>query len=531
MTGISKKMTTKTTNKKSVLYARVSSDRQEKEGFSIPAQIKLLRGYASKNNLKIVGEFVEAETAKKAGRTQFNNMITYLKKHKDVKIILVEKTDRLYRNLKDYVTIDELENVEIHFVKEGQILSDSSRSQDKFMHGIRVLMAKNYIDNLSEEIKKGLNEKAEQGYYPHKAPFGYKNEILPSKKRIIVPDPETAPYIKKAFELYATGRQTYVSTAKILTDDGFRPNGHKCTEKNVERILNNPFYIGAFNYRGKLYSDGQHEALISKDVYFIVQRLLALKYPTKPRKREFAYNGLIKCANCGCQIVGEIKKGKYIYYHCSNSKRLDKTKPSIREEKIEEIFGEFLKQLSMPVSEFERLKTNVKDFINQGCEYIEQKTAEIKRRIDVLNRRLSKLYDEHIDGMITDELYFEKRDEWQKELDELLFTFEMTASSNRNLIDDAETIIELSKDAYSLYLRQSSKEKAELMKLLTIELLFDGQNLIITPHSAFANLIKLLNCHNLEITSPKSNFLLQQFVDSLSDVVYISRIREYKKCA
>lgn len=506
----------KSTNKKSVLYARVSSDRQEKEGFSIPAQIKLLRGYASKNNLKIVGEFVEAETAKKAGRTEFNKMITYLKKHKDVKTILVEKTDRLYRNLKDYVTIDELESVEIHFVKEGQILSESSRSQDKFMHGIRVLMAKNYIDNLSEEIKKGLNEKAEQGYYPHKAPIGYINKILPSKKRIIVVDPESAPYIKRAFDLYATGRQTYVSVAQILTEDGFRPNGHKCTEKNIERILNNPFYIGAFKYRGKLYSDGQHEAIISKDIYFIVQRLLALKYPTKPQKHGFAYNGLIKCSKCGCQVVGEIKKGKYIYYHCSNSKRMDATKPSIREEKIESTFADFLKQLTMTKEQCEQIKDVVKSFINQGCEYIEQKTAEIKRRIDVLNRRLSKLYDDRMDGVITDDFYFEKRDGWQKELDELLFTFEQTASSSRNLIEDAETIIELSKDAYSLYLRQSCKEKAELMKLLTIELLFDGENLLITPHSAFSNLIKLSKSHNLEMAGvePASEMIPKRYLHS-----------------
>ena len=77
-----------TPNNKAVLYARVSSDRQEKEGFSIPAQIKLLKTYASKNNLKIVGEFVEAETAKKAGRKEFNNMISFLKKNKNVKKIL-----------------------------------------------------------------------------------------------------------------------------------------------------------------------------------------------------------------------------------------------------------------------------------------------------------------------------------------------------------------------------------------------------------------------------------------------------------
>ncbi len=422
-----------------------------------------------------------------------------MKKHKDVKTILVEKTDRLYRNLKDYVLVDEISEVAIHFVKEGTILSETSKSQDKFMHGIRVLMAKNYIDNLSEEIKKGLNEKAEQGYCPTKAPFGYKNLILASKKRIIVVDPETAPYIKQAYALYATGRYTYASVARELTENGFRPNGHRCTEKNIERILNNPFYIGAFKYRGKLYPNGQHEPIISKDVYFIVQRLLALKYPTKPVKHDFAYNGLIKCSKCGCMLTGEIKKGKYIYYHCTNSKKLDKSKPSIREDRIEDKLLEFLNQLTMPESEFIRLKDVVKSFINQGCEYIEQTTAEMKRRIDVLNRRLSKLYDDRMDGIITEDFYFEKRDIWQKELDELLFSFEKTVSSNRTLIDDANLIIELSKDAKSLFLRQTPKEKAELVKLLTIELLFDGKNLTITPHSAFSNLINLLNCHRLEV--------------------------------
>lgn len=491
-------MKTIANNTKAVLYARVSSERQEKEGFSIPAQIKLLHEYAIKNNLKIIEEFVEAETAKKAGRHQFNKMIAYLKKNKSVKTILVEKTDRLYRNLKDYVTIDEIDDVAIHFVKEGQILSEQSRSQDKFMHGIRVLMAKNYIDNLSEEIKKGLKEKAEQGYYPHKAPVGYKTETLSNQKRVIVIDPISAPYVKQAFELYATGRYTYVSLAKTLTEDGFRINGHSCTSKNIERMLNNPFYIGTFKYNGKRYTDAQHEPLISKEVYFIVQKIIAQKYPTKPRKHDFAYNGLIRCKNCGCLLVGEIKKGKYIYYHCTNAKGLDKSKPSIKEEKIEETFTEFLKEFSMPVSEFERLKDDVKKFVYQGCDYIEEKTAEMKRRIDVLNRRLSKLYDDRMDGVISDDFYFEKRDAWQSELDDVLFAFQKTASSNRTLIDNANLIIELSKDAYSLYLSQTPKEKADLMKLLTVELLYDGEKLIITPHSAFSNLLNYIKSHKLE---------------------------------
>ncbi|WP_156776894.1 recombinase family protein [Nitrococcus mobilis] len=97
------------------MYARVSSKEQEKEGFSIPAQLKLLRDYAAAEGIRVVEEYVDVETAKQAGRSSFGEMVDYLRQHPEVRIILVEKTDRLYRNLKDWVTLDELD-LEIHFV-------------------------------------------------------------------------------------------------------------------------------------------------------------------------------------------------------------------------------------------------------------------------------------------------------------------------------------------------------------------------------------------------------------------------------
>jgi DNA invertase Pin-like site-specific DNA recombinase len=129
-------------------------------------------------------------------------MVDYLKAHPSVRVLLVEKTDRLYRNLKDWVTVDELE-VEVHFPKEGVVQSRDSRSSEKFMHGIKVLMAKNYIDNLSEEARKGMQEKAEQGIWPTVAPLGYRNIVGADGKKIIEPDPESAPIISRIFEWYA----------------------------------------------------------------------------------------------------------------------------------------------------------------------------------------------------------------------------------------------------------------------------------------------------------------------------------------
>jgi site-specific DNA recombinase len=146
--------------------------REEREGFSIPAQLKLLREYAATQSLLIAREFVDVETAKQTGRASFGEMIAHLRTHSSVRVLLVEKTDRLYRNLKDWVTVDELD-VEVHLAKEGVVLSRGSRSSEKFMHGIKVLMAKNYIDNLSEEARKGMQEKAEQGIWPTKTPLGY----------------------------------------------------------------------------------------------------------------------------------------------------------------------------------------------------------------------------------------------------------------------------------------------------------------------------------------------------------------------
>ena len=92
-------------NKQAVIYARVSSREQEREGFSIPAQLKLLKEYALKNGFQIVNEYSDAETAKKAGRTNYNAMLAFLKGNPEIKTVLVEKTDRLYRNFKDYVTL------------------------------------------------------------------------------------------------------------------------------------------------------------------------------------------------------------------------------------------------------------------------------------------------------------------------------------------------------------------------------------------------------------------------------------------
>jgi len=319
-----------------VLYARVSSKEQEKEGFSIPTQRKLLHEYAAKHALKVAKEFTDVETAKAAGRTQFGEMVQFLQGNTETRLVLVEKTDRLYRNFRDYVLLEDLD-LEIHLVKEGEIISKDSRSNAKFIHGINLLMAKNYIDNLSEEVKKGMREKAEQGEWPNKAPLGYLNN---KETHLLEIDPERAPIIARLFELYSTGLHSITTIHQAAKELGlkYRSSNRYCSRSNVQRILKNPIYTGRFVWRGTTFR-GVHEPIISESLFDEVQAQFRKSGKSKASTRPFAFKGLLTCGYCGCAITAEIKKGKYVYYRCTNGKGKCK-QPYVREEKLAEALVE-----------------------------------------------------------------------------------------------------------------------------------------------------------------------------------------------
>jgi len=302
-----------------VLYARVSSKDQEKEGFSIPAQLRLLRDYSASKGF-VIAEFTDVETAKVSGRTKFNEVLVYLKKHqKSCRTILVEKTDRLYRNIEDYSIIDELD-LEVHFAKENEIISSSSRSNEQFVHGIKVLMARNYSQNLGEETVKGMTEKARAGIYPSSAP-GDHNSDGPNSKRIILPDPEAAPIIALVFERFASGNCSIKQLASQLNAEGVKLRGLKFHRSTLHQILRRRLYSGDFDWNGATCS-GAHEPLVTRELWQRVQGLLDARAENKTRKvkHDFAYTGLIHCGHCGCLMVGELKKGRYIYYHCTGNR-------------------------------------------------------------------------------------------------------------------------------------------------------------------------------------------------------------------
>jgi site-specific DNA recombinase len=448
-----------------VLYARVSSKEQREEGYSIEAQVRLLRDYAVKQDFVITEEFIDVESASKSGRTGFNAMLAHLRKHPACQVILVEKTDRLYRNLKDYATLDVKEwGLTIHLVKEGEILSPDSKSSQQFVHGIKVLMARNYSLNLGEETIKGMTEKARAGIYPSYAPVGYRNVDGGNGKRTITPDPNTAPIIAEIFERYAEGRHSVKALVKEMNSEGVQLRGRRLQSSTVHQILRKRLYTGDFDWKGVTYS-GTYEPLVARECWHRVQELLDARAENRTRqvKHEFAYQGLVRCGHCGCLLVGELKKGRYVYYHCTGN-RGKCPEPYTREEVLSRQFANVLSELVIPPAILEWLGDAVlsSDRTEQAAR--EEMIKKFRTRYDQIEARVGVMYIDKLDGRITQEFFDKQADTWRREQDSLLRKIQEIQKATPAPIDQAIDMLRLTSRASELFLQQPAVERRRLLQ-------------------------------------------------------------------
>lgn len=476
---------------KAVSYARVSSTEQEKEGYSIPAQQDLLRDFAEKNNIQIVKEFSEAETAKDVGRHKFKEMLQYLKKHKDVTTILVEKTDRLYRNFTDYVELDvEKTGYTVCLVKEGTILTANSPSHEKLTHGFKVLLAKNFIDNLREETQKGRLKKVQEGYFIAYAPYGYQK----INKKDCILHPQTSKFVKRAFELYAKGDISLKKLAQKLYDEGYiyTQSHPKISTGHLGKMLANESYIGYIRHKDKLYK-GKHPSIVSKQLFQKAQR--AFKKDGKPDSRcghTFLYKGMMKCAECGCAITSEIKKNKWIYYHCTGNspQPCSQKKQYIKQEEIDLQIDEAIKSVVID----DRLADYINSLLEESYKDMQINTKEkydyLQAEIKRLNTRKDKYLEMHVDGDISKDVWIKKTQEVDTQLQ--LFDSQLKAMqlSNAQFIDEGKNIIECSKQAYNLYKQQTAEEKRRLLNVMFDSITVENRTIKYTYKKPFCYFAK-----------------------------------------
>jgi hypothetical protein len=280
---------------------------------------------------------------------------------------------------------------------------------------MKVLMAKNFIDNLSEETQKGMLEKARSGLYPSCAPIGYRNVDGPNGKRVIAPDPANAAIVTELFARFQTGRYSLNGLVAELRGEGMTLRGKKLYKSAAHQILRKRLYMGEFDWDGNTYQ-GTHEPLVTREGWQRVQDLLDARAENKTRKvkHDFAFTGLVHCGHCGCLLVGELKKEKYVYYHCTGN-RGKCAEPYTREEVLTSEFANILKDLVIPQPLLEWVGTAViaSDQTEQAARA--QAVKKLQARYEQIRARIETMYVDKLEGRITQEFFDKQSGPWQLE--------------------------------------------------------------------------------------------------------------------
>lgn len=461
---------------KAVLFARVSTREQAEEGYSLPAQEKLLKEYADKNCFLLVKRFSIPESAKgQQERKLFNELLFYIDKHPKVKVVVCEKVDRITRNFKDAIKLDDWlnsdEERQLHFVKQGLIVHKNASSHERFQWDIYIALARQYSNNLSEETKKGLYEKAEQGWYPGNHKRGYRAAGETGQKIWIIDEEKSeAKFITKAFELYATGRYTLKKISLELYKQGWVSKlGKPISRSEIHKLLSDPFYCGEFIFNNKLYKKAKHQPLVSKELFYFTQGILQRKTKAgKYNKHFFMFGGgLIVCGECGRVVTAEIQKG-YRYYHCTHHENNCSQRSYIREERIEEQILDILDSFVIKNSKLLKWVRKALKESHQNEEiYHSSIMHNIEKRRKKIEKRISVLYDERIDKMISKEFYNKKQAQYEEELESLINTIENHTKANIDYKKLGINIFELSQKGKEIYKNKAfANEKKELLNFI-----------------------------------------------------------------
>jgi hypothetical protein len=220
-----------------------------------------------------------------------------------------------------------------------------------------------------------MREKASQGIYPGHAPFGYRNN---KAERTIEVDPVDSPIVSRIFALYVTGSHSLSSLARAIRLE----TGKTISRNNLHMILKNPFYLGFFKWSGQIYQ-GTHPLFLDRSLFEKVQSVVASHNRPRYSKREIAFRGIMRCAYDGCVVTGEVRKEKYVYYHCTgNHGRCDL--PRFREEDLAQRLGESLKGLQLSEDVISRITSTV--CRDRRYRSDKARAEQVRRTFDLANR-------------------------------------------------------------------------------------------------------------------------------------------------
>src|SRR5581483_3742519 len=377
------------------------------------------------------------------------------------------------------------------------------------LHGIMSSIAEFYSRNLAAEIMKGTTEKAKKGGTPFRAPLGYLNsrEWIDGREiRTITIDPERAPLVKLAFDLYVTGNYSLLDLAAILEARGLRSRpSHRKPAKTLGpnrlvTILRNDYYIGVVRYAG-VTADGRHEPLIDEETFQKVQGILDAQRQSGERSwRHHHYlRGSLYCAECGYRLYFTRARGRhgglYDYFICGGRNARVCHQHHHRAEAVEAAIERHYATIQLTQPQRDRVRDSVQNHIQALVAVAEKETARARAEVTRLDNEERKLLNHHYNDAISDHIFAEEQARIRREraaAEQLLRRYEIKHDETLKVLDLA---LDLTDDIQAAYLQADTTERRLLNQAFFERLEIDTEEIdgytLNPPFREIKTLVKL----------------------------------------
>jgi len=443
--------------KKAVIYCRVSTEEQAKEGYSLDAQKKLCSRFAKGDGYRIAGIYRdEGKSATTLNRPALQDLLAKCQQDKSIDAVVVQETDRLARNTKDHLTIRAiLKKAGVKLISVAQPMLDDS-PEGNMIDTILASVNQFQSDINGRKTRKSLQEKFNKGWWPGWAPLGYLNKKSRNDQKIVVKDPEKWHLVKKVFKMYLTGNYSVVEIVEKLHKKGLRSKtGVKVPYSIMTNILRNPFYAGVMRWNGQE-RIGKHKPMIIPEEHKQILTIMDVHnyHACRRRKHNFLLRGFVFCGICGQRYTADRHRAGKIsdYYHCSTRS----IKHSNKNQNVETVNLE--KQVE---EQFKNIQFS-KEFINLTIEkvkkfYQEKKAENERQRRILLNKKMKTerkrevAEEKLIAGILVDEDFVRMRNRFRGELNLIQDEIDKLESKHDVDTDTAREALILARNVYKAY--------------------------------------------------------------------------------
>lgn len=497
---------------KAVIFARVSTQEQEQDGHSIDAQIAKLREYCARNGLGVIKEFEVVESSTRGERPEFYKMIDFVKKQKCTIALVVDKVDRLQRGFTELPILDKLikdNKLVVHFLDIGKMDSASNSQQISF-YQLSVVMANAYTNAISDNVKRSVIHKLNNGECIRRAPVGYLNIRDQEDKSTVIVDKARAILVQEMFSMYATGTVSLGDLVKFAKENGLTnsyskgPKTKTLAKNVIAEMLKNPFYSGQMYVKkyNKLYPH-KYERLISKELFDECQRVTKMRSLANNRpqaltnaKKEFVFKGLIKCAVTGKTVTTDRKDdvaNKYTYLITWDPNNPNK-KVFVPEGLILSEVAAIFKSISVPHDILIAITDRLQQSHEAEKEYHAQKIAQLKKDEESVKSKINRLLDIYLEKGISEIVYADKNAALETDLAAIRVNIESHEQADTNFKQTLVTAFKLANKAAELFEFSKINEKRELINFLFSKLLLRGRKLEYTLRRPFDMMVNLRGC-------------------------------------